>query len=148
MRNEGHIEIDRPIASVFERTLDHVSEWSQIVVEDRVIEEKAEGVGTTFVTVTEEHGKRMEFQGVITRYEAPFVSAIHLTGEMFNLVIEYEFEDLGSGTRVTQRSDVEPKGWFKVFLFLFGWMMRRSNCAAMNDELERLKNYCEETIPE
>jgi hypothetical protein len=63
MRNEVSVEIDRPIDEVFRLTNDHVAEWSIIVVEDEIIDKKPEGVGTTFRTVTEDHGKRMEFQG-------------------------------------------------------------------------------------
>ena len=60
MRNTGSVEIDRPIHEVFRLTNEHVAEWSIIVVEDEVLDEKPEGVGTTFRTVTEENGKRME----------------------------------------------------------------------------------------
>jgi hypothetical protein len=54
---QGIIEIDRPIEDVFRLTLDHVPEWSLTVIEDEVLEENSEGVGTTFRIVTEEHGK-------------------------------------------------------------------------------------------
>jgi len=37
-------------------TNDHVADWSTIVVEDEVLDKKPDGVGTTFCTVTEEHG--------------------------------------------------------------------------------------------
>ena len=108
------------------------------MVEDRVIEEKPEGVGTTVVTVTEEHGKRMEFQGGMTTCEQPRLSAIHLTGEMFNAEVEWEFEELASGTRVTQGSHGEAKGWFKALLCAIGWMMKKTSCKAMNDGLTRV----------
>lgn len=143
MRNEGSIEIDRPIDEVFRVTNDHVAEWSIIVVENEVLDEKPDGVGTTFRTVTEESGKRMEFQGVVTRHEPPRASAIHMTGQMFDIDVEYYFEDLGGRTRVTQRSNVAGKGFFKVFLFLFGWLMNKSSCKALDKELESLKRYCE-----
>jgi hypothetical protein len=64
MRNEVSVEIDRPIDDVFRLTNDHVAEWSIIVVDNEVIDRKVDGVGTTFRTVTEDHGKRMESQGV------------------------------------------------------------------------------------
>ncbi len=67
MQSETSIEIDRPIDDVFRLTNDHVAEWSIIVVEDEVLNEKPGVVGTTFRTVTEERGKRMVFQGLVTR---------------------------------------------------------------------------------
>ena len=67
MKQSACIEIDCPIDDVFRLTNDHVAEWSIIVVEDEVIEQKPDGVGTTFRTVTEERGRRMEFDGIVTR---------------------------------------------------------------------------------
>ena len=38
MISEAVVEIARPIEEVFEFAIDHVPEWSRIVVEDKVIE--------------------------------------------------------------------------------------------------------------
>ena len=144
MQNEASVEIDRPIDDVFELTNNHVGEWSIIVVEDEVINENPKGIGTTFRTVTEENGKRMEFLGKVTRWDPPNVSAIHLTGKMFDIDAEYTFENLSGRTRVTQNSVVTGKGFFKMVLLLFGWMMKKSSCEATENELESLKRFCEE----
>ena len=56
MRSLASIEIDRPIDEVFTYTNEKVAEWSLTVVEDTVIEDK-DGLGTTFLCVTEEHGR-------------------------------------------------------------------------------------------
>ena len=144
MKNSGSVEIDRPIEEVFKLTNEHVPEWSIIVVEDEVIQETPEGVGTTFRTVTEEGGRQMVFDGIVTRYEPPYINAIQLTGQMFDIETEYEFEDLSGRTRVTQRAAVTGKGFFKVFMFLFGWMMNKSHCKASENELQSLKKFCEE----
>ncbi len=143
MKTESSIEIDRPIGDVFRLTNDHVAEWSIIVVEDDLIDETPDGVGTTFRTVTEERGQRMVFEGVITRHDPPHLNAIHLRGDSFDIDAEYTFEDLSGRTRVTQRSSVTAKGWFKIFLLLFGWVMRKSSCDAASQELESLKRFCE-----
>jgi len=144
MRQQASVEIDRPIDEVFEYTNRKVAEWSPTVVEDEMIEEKPDGVGSTFRCVTEDHGRRMEFEGVITRHEPPNVSAIRMTGQHFDIDAEYLFEDLGGRTRVTQRSSVAPKGFLKVFFFLFGWMMRKAGCKAAENELANLKRLLEE----
>jgi hypothetical protein len=80
MQSEASVEINRPIEDVFEFTNDHVVEWSLTVVEDTVIEETPDRVGTTFKCVTESRGKRREFQGRVTRWKRPHVSAINLVG--------------------------------------------------------------------
>jgi len=144
MKQQASVEIDRPIDEVFQYTNDNVAEWSLTVVEDEVIEEEPGGVGSTFRWVTEDHGKRMAFQGVVTRREPPNVSAIHLTRRQFDIDAEYLFEDLAGKTRVTQRSSAAPKGFFKVFFFLFGWMMNKAGCKALENELNNLKRLLEQ----
>ena len=143
MQSQFSIEIDRPIDEVFRLTNDHVAEWSIIVVEDEVVDETPEGVGTTFRTVTEDHGRRMEFQGVVTRSDPPRAHAVRLTGTSFDIETEFAFEDLSGRTRVTQTASVTGKGFFKVFMLLFGWMMRKSHCEASQNELASLKRFCE-----
>ncbi len=144
MQNEASVVIDRPIDEVYRLTIEHVAEWSIIVVEDEVIEEMPGGVGTTFRTVTDSDGRRMEFRGVVTKQDPPYVHAIHLTGEMFDIETAYVFEDLSGRTRVTQFANVAGKGFFKWFLLLFGWMMNRSHCKASENELNSLKRFCEQ----
>lgn len=143
MQQEASVEIDRPIDEVFRLTNDHVAEWSIVVVEDEVLDEKPEGVGTTFRSVTEDRGKRMEFEGVVTRHDPPHASSIRMTGDLFDIEAEYTFEDLSGRTRVTQWSNVSGKGFFKAFLFLFGWMMKKSSCKALENEMDSLKRFCE-----
>lgn len=143
MQTEGSVEIDAPIDDVFRLTTEHVAEWSIVVVEDEVIEEKPGHIGTTFRSVTEDHGKRMEFDGVVTVNEPPTFHEAELTGKYFDLKAAYTFEDLSGRTRVTQTSVVFPKGLMKAFFFLCGWMMNKANCDAIDKELNSLKQFCE-----
>lgn len=144
MRQESSVEIDRPIAEVFDYTLNHVPDWSLTVVEDEVIDgDPGGGVGTTFRTVTEEKGRRMEFEGRVTRHEPPTVGAVVLTGKHFDIDVEYRFEDLGGRTRVTQRSEIQGKGVTKLMFLLFGWMIKKSGCDAVDRELASLKRNAE-----
>jgi hypothetical protein len=144
MKQQASVEIDRPIDEVFEYTNEKLAKWSITVVEDEMILRKPEGIGSTFRCVTDDHGRRMEFDGVVTRYDPPNVSASHLTGQQFDIDVEYLFEDLGGRTRVTQRSSVSPKGLLKLFFLLFGWMMKKSSCKAAENELLNLKRLLEE----
>lgn len=142
MRNVASIEIDRAIDEVFVYTNEQVSQWSLTVVENEVIEEH-NGVGTTFRCITEEKGSRMDFEGVITAWQPPTKSAIHLTGKFFDIDVEYRFEDLNGQTRVTQESKVVGKGIAKILFVLFGWMMNKQSYKAAMAELESLKNKLE-----
>jgi hypothetical protein len=146
MQSQASVEIDRPIEEVFRLTNDQVVQWSNIVKESVVLELKPEGVGTIFKTVTEDRGRRMEFLGVVTRYEPPHASAVFLRGPMFNVEAEYHFEDLHGRTRVTQTSKVAGKGFLKVFFFLLGWAFKKPAQQAAQAELEGLKRYCEQPL--
>ncbi|MBL68817.1 MAG: hypothetical protein CMO74_10285 [Verrucomicrobiales bacterium] len=117
METSGSIEIDRPIEAVFDYTLNNVSEWSLTVVEDRVTSDGPVGVGTTFETVTDDHGRRMDFAGKVTRHEVPTLHSIDLIGKMFDLIVDYKFESIPNGTRLTQTSVVKPKGIMKAVFF-------------------------------
>ncbi len=143
MRSEVSVEIDRPIDEVFRFTNENVAEWSIIVVEDEVLNKEPGGVGTTFRTVTEDRGKRVEFKGVVTRHDPPHASAIHLTSDMFDIETEFIFEDLSERTLVTQRANVTGKGIYKLIMFLIGWLMKKSHCKASDNELVSLKRFCE-----
>ena len=113
------------------------------MVEDEVIDDKPEGVGTTFRTVTEERGQRMTFDGVVTRYEPPKLHAVSMAGKQFDLQVEYRFEDLGQSTRVTQDTVVQGKGLIKLMFVLLGWLMVKSSCDAAQKELANLKKLME-----
>lgn len=143
MRSEGSIVINRPIEEVFQLTNEDVSLWSIVVVENQKLEETPGGVGSTFHTVTEDRGRRMEFAGTVTRHDPPYASAVHMTGQHFDMDVEYLFEDYEGHTRVTQVSHVHGKGLTKVMFFCCGWMFRKAGCDAAQKELESLKHFCE-----
>ena len=143
MKTSTSIEIDRPIEEVFHLALDNVSEWSLTCVEDEVLTETPDKVGSTFRILTEERGQRMEFQGVVTAHDEPRLSRCYLTGKSFDIDVAYAFEDLGGRTRLTQTAEVTGKGFFKLVMYLTGWLARKSSCDAQNNELESLKRFCE-----
>ena len=146
MTMTASVIIERPIEKVFELTNDHVTEWSNIVEEEHMLEVTPKGAGSTFRTVTSEHGRRMTFEGVVTTYTPPTASGIEMEGDAFSLTADYDFEEVPSGTRVTQRSTVRGKGIFKIILPVVGLFMRKSNCKELQNELDRLKAFCESTL--
>jgi len=148
MDSQGSIEIEAPIELVFDISTNHIPEWSTVVVEDEVIDETPEMVGSTFRSVTEDRGRRMEFAGLVTRHEPPTASSVILTGEHFDIEVDVTLEDLGGRTRVTQHSTVRGKGFFKLLFFLMGWMMKKSSCDALDKEHASLKALCEARVAE
>lgn len=144
MKFSASVEIAKPIEEVFVCTTERVVEWSSIVVEDEVIDEKPEGVGTIFRAVTEERGRRMEFAGVVTKHDPPTAHTVVMKGRQFDIEAAYLFEDLGGKTRVSQVSEVRPKGMMKVVFVLFGWLFRKGSCDAQQQELDSVKRLAEE----
>ena len=65
MRTEASVVIYRPIDGVFQLTNEHVSEWSQYVVEDEVIEKKT---GRREDDVPIGHGRKWPEDGVSGRH--------------------------------------------------------------------------------
>ena len=64
MTTAGSVEIDKPIAEVFDYTVNNVAEWSVTVVEEKVIEQTTDGVGSRFHVLTRDPGgKPMELDG-------------------------------------------------------------------------------------
>lgn len=118
MHSVGSIEIRRPIDEVFAYANDHVVEWSHTVVENELLDE-ANGLGAHFHCVTEDRGRRMEFEGLVTLWEPPNKSAIRLIGNSFQIEAEYRFEELNDRTRVTQECVVRAKGMVRIFFLLF-----------------------------
>ena len=143
MRTTLSVDIDCPIDEVFDYTLRNVVEWSHTVIEDVLLEETPEHVGTRFRIVTEENGRRMEFDGTVVSHDPPFSSAILLRGRHFDIEVEYLFEDLGGRTRVAQQSKVHARGATKLIMILFGWLMKRSGRKALEKELANLKRILE-----
>ncbi len=143
MNTKGSIDIECPIEHVFRCTNQDVTQWSTIVKEERILNKVDDGPGTTFVSVTEERGQRMEFQGVVTHWDPPHTSSIELSGEHFSIKVVYQFESIENGTRVTQDSYVRPEHWLmKIMFSTMGWLMKSGSCKALQEELESLKQYC------
>ena len=121
MESGVSVEINRPLSEVFRYTNENVSDWSLTVVENEVIEETPEKVGSRFRLLTQDGGRQMEMTGEVTRYEENRLSEVYMVGQGFEISALYEFEDLGGGvTRVTETATVIPKGVVKIFFFLFG----------------------------
>lgn len=143
MQTERSVEIEAPIDHVFEVATKQVVEWSEIVVEEEILNETPDGVGTTFRVVTEDRGQRMDFQSKVLAMDAPVLNEIEMIGKQFDIHVRTTLKDLGGRTLLTQVSQVSGKGFFKVMFLLMGWMMKKSSCDALDKELASLKALAE-----
>ena len=145
MKTVASIEIDRPIETVFDYTVNNVSDWSETVVEETVVEETPDGVGSRFHMLTRDPGgKEMPFDGTVTLNEQPTAHTVVMIGEKFDIEASYTFDDLGGRTRVNMVSIVTPKSLgMKLMILLFGWLGKRSGCKALESEFACLKKKVE-----
>lgn len=144
MQTERSVEIEAPIDHVFEVATKRVVEWSEIVVEEEILHETPEGVGSTFRVVTVDRGQRMEFAGKVLEMDRPHLNVAEMIGKQFDIHVHTTLKDLGGRTLLTQVSTVNGKGFFKVMFALMGWMMKKSNCDALDKELAGLKALAEQ----
>ena len=137
----GNIEIDKPIEEVFDYTVNNVPEWSDTVVEEKVIEQTPDGVGSRFHVVTRDPGgKSMEFDGTVTLNQRPTAQTVVMIGKQFEIEAAYTFEDIGGRTRGDLTSIVTPKGFvMKLMFFVVGGLGKRAGCKALEKELASLK---------
>lgn len=146
MKSNASVDIARDPETVFKFAIEHVPEWSSVVVSDELVNDvNNNSPGTTFKVVTEDKGKRMEFDGEVLVNDPPSKHRSIMKGEYFDMDVTYLFEEVNGKTRVSQEADVQPKGFLKVVFFLIGWMMKNGGCRAAQNELENLKRILEET---
>lgn len=145
MITTGNIEIDKPIGEVFDYTVNNVPEWSNTVVEEKVIEQTPDGVGSRFHVVTRDPGgKSMEFDGTVTLNQRPTAQTVVMIGKQFEIEAAYTFEDIGGRRRVDLTSIVTPKGFvMKLMFFVVGGLGKRAGCKALEKELASLKEKVE-----
>ena len=110
MESSVSVDINRPLPEVFRYTNENVSDWSITVVENEVLEETPEKVGSRFRMLTQDRGRQMEMTGEVIRYEENRLSEVFLVGQGFEISAFYIFEDLGNGvTRVTETAQSIPR---------------------------------------
>ncbi|MEM7203119.1 MAG: SRPBCC family protein [Planctomycetota bacterium] len=145
MKYSHHVDIDAPPAAVFHWLDDsqRVMQWLKGVEENEDLEVTPERVGSTFRQVFVENGRRMEFQGVVTGYERDRRLRVAMSGQAFDLDVDYVLEPRGAGTRLTQTSSGTFHGAWKVLGFLMLPIMKRAGTKKLMEDFGRLKALAE-----
>lgn len=120
-------------------------QWLPNLVEDENIHETENKVGSTWRQVYEENGRRMEMFGITTVYEPNKRMCCVIKGSMFDLDVDYQLENLGNSTRLTQCSQVTMKGFFKLLGLLIAPMMKKAQTKQAEDCFRTLKQLVEES---
>lgn len=148
MKGTYSVDIDRPREDVF-AFLDDEENLRKVVpnlVDQGIINETPEKVGTTFWHVYEEKGRRMKMTGVVTEHRPPERMAVKLDGALFGLEVKYELEELSpTSTRLVQFSDARFKHVFKLMGLMFGKKMKREGEQVQAENFARMKALIEES---
>ncbi len=138
---EESIVIDRPIEDVFATVTDvgNHKHWTPDMIEARITSEPPIGVGTRYIYDTRFLGKRLQTAGEVDLFERPYSYHWTATSSPFPLSGGFTFERVANGTRVTQYSDSEPGGFFRLAMPI----LRRNAAKTYPETLRRMKAYIE-----
>jgi len=90
---------------------ERLKQWVPNLIEDDPIIETPEKIGSTFRQTFLERGKKMEMTGEITAYTENERMRAFMTGDMFNLDVDYILKALTpEQTEVTQDTEIKMKG--------------------------------------
>jgi uncharacterized membrane protein len=138
---EGTIVINRPIEEVFKKATDianHVH-WTTGLEEARLTSPGPILAGSTYVYKTVMMGFRLDTVGEVVEYQSPFIYKWKSIKGPFPLSGGINFKAVPEGTLVTQYTDADPGGFFKLASSVLF-----SNAQKQVDEnLRRMKDWME-----
>lgn len=142
MRVEESVEIDRPPEEVFDYVADpqNLPEWSGLVQEVRMQTQGPLEEGARFTTVAKFLGRRFETPFEVSVHDPPRRHTDSSRGGPFPQEYIHIFEEAeGGGTRLTQVSEGEPGGFFR----LAGPLLEAAGRRQFRADLQTLKDLLE-----
>jgi uncharacterized protein YndB with AHSA1/START domain len=108
--------INRPLEEVFafSSNPENNPKWSSLTKDVKITSTGSIGVGTTYRSVVEFLGRRIEGETEFTEYEPNRSYAQKSTSGPFPVQNRVTYEPIDGGTRVTFTSVAEPGGFFKL----------------------------------
>ena len=150
MRILNKININAPPEAVFYWLEDprRAMKWMTSVSHTKMLEEKPEMVGTTFVETIQEGGRSKELHGIVTDFVRNNRLGFHLEGDLSISHVTFTLEEKGDTTLLTQKAEVQFKGMFRVIGIFLGLFLKRQIVKQAQDEFARLKELCEQATNE
>lgn len=123
---------------------ERLSQWVPNIVEDEVLFETPEKVGSKFRQVFLERGKRMEMIGEITEYTENERMRVYMSGDMFELDVDYVLKPLSpEQTELRQDTIIKFKGGFKLFTPIMILISKLSKADPQGEAHAKLKDLVE-----
>jgi hypothetical protein len=109
---ENTVTINRPIAEVFETAtcLESCINWWTMVQDTKKITPGPTAVGTEYLHSGKFMGIKVESHPVVTVLEPPYQFAYRSETSSAIMNVEYRFESVDSGTKMTMKMVAEPIG--------------------------------------
>jgi uncharacterized protein YndB with AHSA1/START domain len=142
IRIEESVEINRPVEEVFSYATnpENFSEWVGNVIEVRKDASGPLREGETFTAEQKLLGRRFEAPFEVIAYEPNRRYAHRSTGGPAPVTMNFTYEPVSSeSTRITQRNEGEPGGFFG----LVGPLLQRALRRQVRTNLENLKDMLE-----
>jgi ligand-binding SRPBCC domain-containing protein len=143
MHVEESVVINRPPQEVFNYVAnrENLPEWSSPVLEVRSeTQGSLEEVGTRFTTVAKSLGRSFETPFEVIVHDSPHRHTDRSMGGPFPQEYTHIFEEVeGGGTRLTEVTDGEPGGFFR----LAGPLLEMAGRRQFRADLETLKDLLE-----
>ncbi len=136
--------IDKPIHDVFifVSNPNNMAKWNSAVVSLEQITPGPVGVGTTFKSVGELMGQRMEGQMQVVAYEPDSKCGFQVNAGPMQVVMTITFKTVGTGTKINLNAQGNPAGVFKLAEGMMAGRVR----TMMEENLARLKTALEKGV--
>ncbi|MDH3189500.1 MAG: SRPBCC family protein [Acidimicrobiia bacterium] len=127
IKTESSTHIARPPQEVFDfvSDLSNRPQWDKEVVSAEWTSENPIRVGSTYEVVTGFLGRKIQIAVEITGWDPPKSWGVKALSGPFPMESTTRCEEEGNGTRVTETSQTELSGFFKLAEGLFGRMLQR-----------------------
>ena len=137
---EGSVLVERRSGEVwsFMADVSNAPKWDTGIVEAVQTSSGAAGVGMTIRAVSNLRGRLEVLKLVVTEYEPGHSLGWRFDVKAGRVQVHYGFEADGTGTRVTKRFDVWPKGYFRLLQPLIRRRLQKSEINADLGNVKRL----------
>jgi len=140
-RSEASVNIKRPVDRVFAYTMEvkNWPKWQTSMMEPEQTSEEPIGVGTTLRWIFHVMGNRVKSSAKVTEYELNKKWSMNVVGGAAVFEVQWFFNPIEGGTKVTLRQDMKVGGFSKLVFPLLAISLRNNSKVALNN----IKNILE-----
>jgi len=117
--------------------------WQTSVTETEIINQTPDMIGTTYRETITENGKSTDMYGEVTDYKEHQLLAMSSSGQYNSVDVEWQLEEIQSGTRLVFNADIRFKSFLGIISLLLRPVFIKKISAQLEGELARLKDLCE-----